>query len=58
MSTPSEIIDLSHLYLNIYFSGVISLFVYNFASAILRSKGDTKRPLYYLFISGLLNVVC
>lgn len=57
MSTPSEIIDLSHLYLNIYFSGVISLLVYNFGSAILRSKGDTKRPLYYLFISGLLNVI-
>ena len=57
MSTPSEIIDLSHLYLIIYFGGVISLIVYNFGAAILRSKGDTKRPLYYLFASGILNVI-
>lgn len=57
MSTPSDIIDLSNLYMQIYFLGSIFLLVYNFGSAILRSKGDTKRPLYFLMISGVLNVV-
>lgn len=57
MSTPSDIIDLSTLYMRIYFMGSIFLLVYNFGSAVLRSKGDTKRPLYFLMISGILNVV-
>lgn len=57
MSTPSDIISLSELYMRIYFCGVFFLLVYNFGSAVLRSKGDTKRPLYFLMISGGLNVV-
>ena len=56
MSTPSDIINLSKLYVQIYFSGSIFLLVYNFGAAILRSKGDTKRPMYYLMISGIINV--
>lgn len=57
MSTPADIIDLSNLYMKIYFGGVLFLLVYNFGSAILRSKGDTQRPLYFLMISGILNVL-
>lgn len=57
MSTPSNIIDLSNIYMKIYFSGVLFLLIYNFGSAILRSKGDTKRPLYFLMLSGMINVV-
>jgi len=56
MATPSDIIDLSTLYMRLYFVGCIFMFVYNFGSSILRSKGDTKRPMYYLAISGALNV--
>ena len=57
ISTPEDIIGLSQLYLNIYFGGVIFLVIYNFGAAIMRSKGDTKRPFYYLLIGGVLNVL-
>ena len=57
MDTPEEIIGLSTLYMRIYFLGVIFLLLYNFGSAILRSKGDTKRPLYFMILSGAVNVV-
>lgn len=56
MSTPSDIIDLSDLYMKIYFAGAFFLLIYNFGAAVLRSKGDTKRPLYFLMFSGVLNV--
>ena len=57
MSTPKDIIDLSNLYMQIYFCGSLFLLVYDFGAAILRSKGDTQRPLYFLFAGGILNVV-
>lgn len=57
ISTPSDIIDLSKLYMRIYFGGSVFLLVYNFGASILRAKGDTKRPLYFLMISGVLNVI-
>ncbi len=57
ISTPEDIIGLSQLYLNIYFGGVLFLVIYNFGAAIMRSKGDTKRPFYYLLIGGVLNVI-
>ena len=57
MSTPDDIIDLSTIYMRIYFGGVIFLLLYNFGAAILRSKGDTQRPLYFLMASGALNIV-
>lgn len=56
MDTPSDIIDLSTLYMRIYFIGVFFMMIYNFGASILRSKGDTQRPLYFLAISGVLNV--
>lgn len=57
MSTPSDIIDLSVLYMRIYFVGAPFILTYNFGAAILRAKGDTRRPLYFLAISGGLNVI-
>ncbi len=56
MQTPTEVLDLSTLYLRIYFCGMIAMMIYNFGSSILRSKGDTKRPLYYLTFAGIVNV--
>ncbi len=56
MSTPSDIIDLSELYMRIYFFGTFFGLIYNFGASILRAKGDTKRPLYFLGISGVTNV--
>lgn len=57
MDTPADVLPLATLYLKIYFCGVLSLSVYNFGSAILRAAGDTKSPLIFLTISGVLNVV-
>ena len=57
MNTPDEVLDLSALYLRIYFGGMVAMMIYNFGSSILRSKGDTKRPLYYLTFAGIVNVV-
>ncbi len=57
MDTPADILDLSALYMRIYFAGVIFLLLYNFGSAVLRSKGETKKPLYFLIISGSANVI-
>lgn len=56
LSTPVDILPQAVLYLRIYFAGMPFLMLYNFAAAILRSKGDTKRPLHTLFFSGLINV--
>lgn len=57
MKTPSDVIELASLYLKIYFSGITVTMIYNFGSALLRAKGDTRRPLYILFLSGILNVI-
>ena len=57
MATPEDVIDLSSLYMRIYFVGMPFFMLYNFDAAILRSIGDTKRPLYFLLISGIINVV-
>lgn len=57
MQAPKEILDLAVLYLRIYFIGMTSTMIYNFGSAVLRSVGDTKRPLYYLFAAGIINVI-
>ena len=57
ISTPSDILDDAVLYLQIYFAGMPFAMVYNFIAAILRGKGDTKRPLYVLMVAGAVNVV-
>lgn len=56
MGTPSDIIDLSQVYLNIYFLGLPGSMVYNFGAAILRAVGDSRRPMYYLVVTGVMNV--
>lgn len=56
IGTPSDIIDLSAVYLRIYFLGIPASMIYNFGAAILRAIGDSRRPMYYLFISGVANV--
>ena len=55
--TPESVINEALLYIRIYFIGVPFMTIYNFGAAILRSYGDTKRPMYYLIISGTVNVV-
>lgn len=57
MGTPDDAINLSVSYMRIYFCGITSSLIYNFGSAILRAAGDTKSPLIYLTISGILNVI-
>ncbi len=57
MKTPDNVIDLAVLYLRIYCLGMPFIMVYNFGAAILRSMGDTKRPLYCLILSGIINTL-
>lgn len=56
MATPDNVMPLAVRYLRIYLVGVPFEMVYNFGSAILRSRGDSKRPLYSLLLSGIVNV--
>lgn len=57
MSTPEDVIEQSTTYLRIYFYGVSALMFYNMGSSILRAVGDSSRPLYYLCVSALTNIV-
>ncbi len=57
MGTPDNVIDQSTLYMRIYFLGMPFFLVYNFGAAILRALGDTQRPLLYLSLAGVLNVL-
>ena len=57
MDTPAKVLELATTYLRIYFCGMVANMVYNFGAAILRAVGDTKRPLYYLIFSGVVNVI-
>lgn len=57
MGSPEDVLPLSTEYLMIYFIGTPANMAYNFGASILRSVGDTKRPLYFLTISGLVNVI-
>ncbi|MBR4145723.1 MAG: polysaccharide biosynthesis C-terminal domain-containing protein, partial [Lachnospiraceae bacterium] len=56
METPAEVLPLAALYLRIYFYGMVPNMIYNFGSAILRAIGDTKRPMYFLTLAGVVNV--
>ena len=55
--TPESVINEALLYIRIYFIGVPFMTIYNFGAAILRSYGDTRRPMFYLVISGTVNVI-
>lgn len=57
MGSPADVLEQATLYLRIYFFGMPIMMLYNFGSAILRAIGDTRRPLYYLTVAGILNVL-
>ncbi len=57
MKVPDDVLELATLYLKIYFLGSPGLMAYNFGASIVRATGDTKRPLYILTLSGIVNVV-
>lgn len=57
MGTPEDVINLSVLYMRIYFVGMPAFMFYNFGAALLRAVGDTKHPLYFLTLAGIINVI-
>ena len=57
MQTPDNVLGLAALYLRIYFLGMPATMVYNFGAALLRAEGDTQRPLYFLSLAGVVNIV-
>ena len=57
MNTPDDIMDLAVVYFRIYFLGMPFIMLYNFGSAILRSRGDSSRPLWCLAVGGVVNVI-
>lgn len=57
MDSPKETLPLATIYLRIYFLGMPASMAYNFGSALLRAVGDTRRPMYYLTVAGVVNVI-
>ncbi len=57
MNTPADVLDMAVLYLRIYFLGIPFFMIFDFGSAILRSMGDTRRPLYILVVAGIVNTL-
>ncbi|MBQ7064441.1 MAG: MATE family efflux transporter [Firmicutes bacterium] len=57
MGSPETVIDQATLYMQIYFAGMPLNLLYNFGSAVLRAVGDTRRPMFYLIIAGVVNVI-
>lgn len=57
MNTPADVLPLATAYMRIYFLGMPANMIYNFGAAILRAIGDTRRPLMYLTIAGVVNVI-
>lgn len=57
MSTPADVLDQAVLYMQIYFVGMPAQLIFTYCASVLRAVGDTKRPLYYLIVSGFVNVI-
>lgn len=57
MDTPEDVLPLSAVYMKIYFCGITFTMVYNFSASILRAVGDTKSPLIFLTVAGVVNVL-
>jgi len=57
MATPADVFDSASVYLRIYFAGISGLLIYNIGSGILRAVGDTTRPLYFLILTSILNII-
>lgn len=58
MDCPDSCFDSAVMYLKIYMMGTPVAMIYNFGAAIIRSEGDSTRPLYYIIISGIVNILC
>lgn len=57
MDTPADVLDMAVTYLRIFFLGIPFFMIFDFGSAILRSMGDTRRPLYILVAAGIVNTI-
>ncbi len=57
MNTPTDVLDLAVLYMRIYFLGIPAAMVFNFGSALLRAQGNSRHPLLFLTIAGVINVI-
>ena len=57
MGSPDDVIDQSVLYMRIYFTGMPAFMVYNFGASAMRAVGDTRRPMQFLTIAGIINVI-
>ncbi|MBQ4087607.1 MAG: MATE family efflux transporter [Clostridia bacterium] len=57
MGSPGDVIDLATTYIRIYFVGMPAVMLYNFSSSVMRAYGDNQRSLYFLMLSGVLNIV-
>jgi len=57
MSTPDDVMGEATTYLRTYFAGISGLLIYNIGSGILRAVGDTTRPLYFLILTSILNII-
>ncbi len=57
MDTPEDVIDQASLYMRVYFVGMPVVMLYNFGYAVMRALGDTRRPMYYLIVAGIVNVI-
>lgn len=58
MGSPDDVIDLATEYMRIFFGGSLFMLLYNVGAGIIQASGDSRRPLVYLVISGVLNVIC
>ena len=56
MKTPNDVLPQSTAYLNIYFSGILGLMIYNMGAGILRAVGDSRRPFHFLVVCAVLNI--
>lgn len=56
ISTPAGVMESAVLYLRIYFGGMLALMIYNMGSSVLRAVGDSRRPLYFLCVSSVINI--
>lgn len=57
MDTPDDVFQEAVTYLRIFFSGITGLILYNMGSGILRAVGDSKRPLWFLIFSAVMNII-
>ncbi len=57
IDTPNDVLDMAETYLHIYFAGSLSIVMYNICAGIFRAMGDSNRPLYFLIIGSVVNII-